>query len=592
MAGALGRTVLHRERYARIWGLGDRKSPSSITPALMLMEGDPVLEVAHAPFSFSTTASLPSTLSVSSRGCFVPPSFETVGPEYEVNLGHVLPPSLEDANAGELQGTSPLLPVSWQRMNHDDGLTDPSLLPEIVVITDALQLASQPGKLPRAVLTLKHRFPGALLWAPGLSGPDNVAVLASMGIDLFDLTRCREAAANDVLLTAWGPRMPHSHEDATLASQVRHMIQSIEEVRAAIQSGQLRTLATRQSQSSPRLVEHLRRHQELMHQHDGNLASHRPASTEFPCYAPQALTDPLVVDWESFMVERYETPSPVREVMVLLPCSARKPYRLSKSHTQFLRAMASTGCHEVMMTSPLGLVPRDLEDVWPAANYDVPVTGDWSEDELARVRRMLHALVQRTGYRRIINHTELNLDFLKADVVNTRQGDGATSQEALNRLSLAVKEAKSVFSLRNQKNNLRLKEHFSSIARKTTLTDAWCEDLAVRGKLPRWRLELNGVQIAVWSIDRNGFSFSKSAIDHLHQHGALRTVHLKDDAAWRGDVFASLVKEADAGIRAGDDLRVLQNGECIGLARAVASGWEWNGTPGTLAKSHQRKKKS
>ena len=138
MAGALGRTVLHRERYARIWGLGDRKSPSSITPALMLMEEDPALEVAHAPFSFSTTASLPSTLSVSSRGCFVPPSFETVGPEYEVNLGHVLPPSLEDANAGEVQGTSPLLPVSWQRMNHDDGLTDPSLLPEIVVITDGL----------------------------------------------------------------------------------------------------------------------------------------------------------------------------------------------------------------------------------------------------------------------------------------------------------------------------------------------------------------------------------------------------------------------------------------------------------------------
>ena len=592
MAGALGRTVLHRERYARIWGLGDRKSPSSITPALMLMEEDPPLEVAYAPFSFSTTASLPSTLSVSSRSCFVPPSFVTVGPEYEVNLGHVLPPSLEDANAGEVQGTSPLLPVSWQRMNHDDGLTDPSLLPEIVVITDALQLASQPGKLPKAVLTLKHRFPGALLWAPGLSGPDNVAVLASMGIDLFDLTRCREAAANDVLLTAWGPRLAHSHEDTTLASQVRHMIQSIEEVRAAIRSGQLRTLATRQSQSSPRLVEHLRRHQELMNQHNGNLASHRPASTEFPCYAPQALTDPLVVDWESFMVERYETPSPVREVMVLLPCSARKPYRLSKSHTQFLRAMASTGCHEVMMTSPLGLVPRDLEDVWPAANYDVPVTGDWSEDELARVRRMLHSLVQRTGYRRIINHTELNLDFLGTDVVNTRQGDGATSHEALNRLSQAVKEAKAVFALRNQKNNLRLKEHFKSIARKTTLTDAWCEDLVVRGKLPRWRLELNGVQIAVWSIDRNGFSFSKSAIDHLHQHAALRAVHLKDDAAWKGDVFASLVKEADAGIRTGDDLRVLQNGDCIGLARAVASGWEWKGTPGTLAKSHQRKKKS
>ena len=75
-------------------------------------------------------------------------------------------------------------------MNHDASLTDPSLSPEIVVLTDAVQLASQPGKLPTAVMTLKHRFPGALLWTPGLGGPDNLSVLVSMGVDLFDLARC------------------------------------------------------------------------------------------------------------------------------------------------------------------------------------------------------------------------------------------------------------------------------------------------------------------------------------------------------------------------------------------------------------------
>ena len=46
-------------------------------------------------------------------------------------------------------------------MNHDDTLTNPMLAPEIVVLTDAVQLASQPGKLPTAVMTLKHRFPRA-----------------------------------------------------------------------------------------------------------------------------------------------------------------------------------------------------------------------------------------------------------------------------------------------------------------------------------------------------------------------------------------------------------------------------------------------
>ena len=96
-----------------------------------------------------------------------------------------------------------------------------------------------------------------------------------------------------------------------------------------------------------------------------------------------------------------------------------------------------------MMTSPLGLVPQDLEDVWPAANYDVPVTGDWSSDELDRVRRMLLSLVERTGYAQIINHTDLDLGFLGVPVVDTRGGQGATHHEALARLSAAVKEARS-----------------------------------------------------------------------------------------------------------------------------------------------------
>ena len=134
---------------------------------------------------------------------------------------------------------------------------------------------------------------------------------------------------------------------------------------------------------------------------------------------------------------------------------------------------------------------------------------------------MLTSLVERFGYKRIVNHTNMNLDFLSIDVIDTRQGQGATHFGALQRLGAAVKAAVADFGLRNQKNNLRLKEHFMSIARKTTGTDAWLERLSVRGKLPRWRLEHNGTQLAVWSIDRNGFSFSRAAIDWLHEHNAL-----------------------------------------------------------------------
>lgn len=591
MADVLGRTVMARHRYARLWGLGDRNAPVAQTPGVVLMEGDPTMPLNYAPFESTSSGTLPSVLEVRSRGSFGPPDFAEIGPHYSVSVGHVLPPSLEDANAGEVQGTSALLPVSWQRMHHDASLMDPALAPEIVVLTDAVQLASQPGKLPTALMTLKHRFPGALVWAPGLGGADNLAALVSMGVDLVDLARCRQAAAHGMVLTQNGPRDPLDHEATDLETQVFHLMKALDEARAAIANGSLGVLATRASLSSPRMVEHLRRHQGLMAEQVGVLASHVDANHVFECFSSHVLDDPVVVDWERFICERYEAPEHVREVMILLPCSAKKPYRLSKSHGQFLRAINSTGCHEVMMTSPLGLVPRDLEDIWPAANYDVPVTGDWSLDELDRVHRMLKHLTARAGYKRIINHTNLDLSFLEVDVVDTREADGATQHEALERLKQAVKDAVSTFELRNQKNSRRLLEHFRSIARKTTGTDAWCQGLEVRGKLPRWRLELNGQQLAVWSIDRNGFSFSRASIDVLDEHKALPEIELHPEVNWKGDVFPQHVRAFDPALRRGDDLRVMQNGECIGLARAHAPGWEWGGTPGTLAKSHQRKKK-
>ena len=589
MADVLGRTVVHRHLYSRVWGLGDRKAPTAFTPALVLMHDDEEIDAAYAVFRADKTGEIPAILSLTARAAFMPPHFEALGPNYRVSIGHVLPPSLEDANAGETQGTSMLLPVSWQRMHHDDGLMDDSLSPEIIVLTDAVQLANQQGKLAQALISLKHRFPGALIWTPGLGGPDNIAALAWMGVDLFDLARCHQAVASQMLLTQNGPRSPLDHEDCSISAQLKHMLQAIDETRAAIAAGTLATLAVRSSLSSPRLVEHLRIHQRLMSNQEGVLSSHEDATKIFECYSPNTFDDPLVLDWVQFITEKYSPPPQVRKVMILLPCSARKPYRLSKSHGQFIEAIQSTGCHEVMMTSPLGLVPRDLEDIWPAANYDVPVTGNWSEDEVNRVCWMLKKFINRGGYQRIINHTNLDLSFLEVEVVDTRDGEGATAHGSLQRLSKAVAEAKVELRLSNQKNSIRLLEHYKSIARKTTGTDAWLDGAEIRGKLPRWRVECDGVQIAQWSIERNGFSFSRAAIPLLHQHHALKEVELLPDSVWKGDIFLQNVAKVDPSIRKGDDIRVLQHGECVGIARALAPGWEWKGTQGSLAKSHQRR---
>ncbi|HVN73235.1 MAG TPA: archaeosine synthase subunit alpha [Methanoregula sp.] len=96
---------------------------------------------------------------------------------------------------------------------------------------------------------------------------------------------------------------------------------------------------------------------------------------------------------------------PKTDVAVLLPCSARKPYCLSQSHRKFQAAIAGRA-HELIVTSPIGLVPRELETIYPAGHYDVPVTGYWDAEECSVISGTLARYFARFPYRRIIAHLE------------------------------------------------------------------------------------------------------------------------------------------------------------------------------------------
>ena len=113
---------------------------------------------------------------------------------------------------------------------------------------------------------VRERFPAALLWAPGLGGPDNCAILCWFGLDLFDLRRSQQAVSHGVLLTRDGPRHVDSTsgESADIQAQLSEWRASLAATRAAIRTGTLRELVEKQSLNSPRLVEHLRRHDALL----------------------------------------------------------------------------------------------------------------------------------------------------------------------------------------------------------------------------------------------------------------------------------------------------------------------------------------
>ena len=89
--------------------------------------------------------------------------------------------------------------------------------------------------------------------------------------------------------------------------------------------------------------------------------------------------------------------------LVLVPCSATKPYSDSQSHEQFHDAIQYRG-HTVSMTSPIGVVPMELELTYPAQHYDAVVTGRWSEAEISFVASVLRSYLDRNEYPRVVAH--------------------------------------------------------------------------------------------------------------------------------------------------------------------------------------------
>ena len=576
MAG-LGRTVLARHRMARLWGLGDRSRPVSKVPGLVVT--DDVIDVAWAPFSTSSDGGIPRVITLNSRAPFAPWESEDNGPVLTASIGHVLPPSLDEADAGEVASKGDLLPISWQSLNHDETLLDSNLNPHIVMLSDALQLANRPGKLVQAIHVIKNRFPGALLWTPGIGGPDNCAVLSWFGVDLFDTTRTKQAQAHGAVLTWNGPRMALEDE-----SSLSHWESSLAEVHSAISTNSLRELAQSQSLNSPRLVEHMRNHDKLISKSGGVLSQIVSEGSALRVHSVESHHDPIILDWVDFITHDYQSPTGLDDVLILLPCSARKPYSSSRSHKAFRRAMKHNSGHEVIVTSPLGLVPRDLEEVWPAGHYDIPVTGDWTQDEINRVTNMIDALVSKNQYRVIINHSGLEYSC-DIPVVDTRQNSSATSPDALDRLESAVGEHLQLKKRSGEQINI---DNFRSVARLHHLNDNWLEGVQVRGRFPRWKILKDGEQIAMWAPERGGFSISRACVEILDACNSLKRISLKENIKWKGDVNLVNLESYDDSIRAGEDVLVMQGSQCIGSARATAPAWEWSGTPGRLAKMHQR----
>jgi predicted RNA-binding protein len=197
---------------------------------------------------------------------------------------------------------------------------------------------------------------------------------------------------------------------------------------------------------------------------------------------------------------------------------------------------------------------------------------------------MIDSLVARNQYRMIINHSGMKYES-EVPVIDTRLGDSATSSSALDRLGEVILGNMRVKRRSGERINI---DNFRSVARFHYLNDSWLDDVQIRGRYPRWKVLKDNVQIAMWAPERGGFSLAKASVPLLDSLNSLKRIQLKPEIKWKGDINLAILESYDDSIRSGEDILVMQGSQCIGSARAAAPAWEWEGTPGRLAKMHQR----
>ena len=171
---------------------------------------------------------------------------------------------------------------------------------------------------------------------------------------------------------------------------------------------------------------------------------------------PESYTRPEIVRFRHKISEHFHFP-PRKSWIILLPCSAHKPYSDSPSHAKFLSAMSRGFKHwrdqfsEFIITSPIGVIPRQLERCFPAAHYNVPVTGYWDEQELSFSASMLEAIINKAvhgglqikgiiahldgGYRKACELAEKSLAI---PITYTGEFESATSRDAIVQLEHAM----------------------------------------------------------------------------------------------------------------------------------------------------------
>ena len=281
------------------------------------------------------------------------------------------------------------------------------------------------------------------------------------------------------------------------------------------------------------------------------------------CSSEESLYRPEAVRWR----HRMEMMEPLGETVVLLPCSMKKPYSNSKSHQKFRKLTRSY--QELIVTSPFGICPRELENTFPIQSYDVSTTGSWSSDEVEESGRLIAKYCE--GKRVVANLAGGYLESCEAyldDFVNVCVDERPTSPDSLYNLRMELKNHERVN--RREKTLHELK----SIAKYQfgEKGEGFIPDNVKTKGMYHKRILSNGKQWAFLNKDYGLYRLNLPGgeiLKDLDNH----VVNIDFDLE-TNTVFAPGVEKADHDIIPNDEVVIVRNDTAVGVGKAVMTGRE------------------
>jgi archaeosine synthase len=487
---------------------------------------------------------------------------------------------------------------------------------------DAYVLSEAPGLVGHAeafvegVIAVREAVPAdAALYLAGVATPRNVATLVYAGIDLIDARAARVAGARGRYLTTDDayfledldelpcscPACRVDRDGFDRAACVDHNVTALETelavVRRRIRDGRLRDYVEGQARQENWCTAAMRR----LDAQYGYLESRTPVvrGARLQAATEDAIRRVEIQRFADRVTSRYR--NRFDAPLVLVPCSATKPYSESQSHAQFHDAIGFRG-HVVSMTSPIGVVPQELELTYPAQQYDTVVTGRWTENELGFVTSVLERYLERVDYPRAVAHVpdEGYREVCERAAVATGVDfeytvvDHPTADESLANLRAALDGEPTYRKRTREHNTVRAIADYM-------LGDGAGDDLFPAGSIrttsryPKLQVRADdgwgagdggtdgtGEQWATMVPNYGVLAFTLAGARRwIESDAPTKRVEI-DGFVPRGSVLAPGVVDADPGIRVGDEV-VVSGPAAFAVGRASMSGPEMNASTRGIA---------